>query len=427
MGVIRTIGIVVLSISFVVFVALFGRLPVFRRTPVAFLHRLLWRHIPNAVISVDERLTGRRLTRSLAKAGNYLMNEKHPIVLIFFVLLQLIGEVLFIPAAWSRLSTKQIAVLPPLIVAPLVFLYLSATTSSNITAENHRAAMLAYPYDFALFHPGYFCSTCRFAKPARSKHCSLCKACIQKQDHHCIWINNCVGRNNYLWFNLLLVSIAVLLFYGSHLGYALLDRRLQDQLVPPALTKASFTAKRWSTRMTWNEYAHAWAWAIAMEWQIGAVMMLAMMCIPLALGFLAYHIYLIWAGMTTNESSKWSDWKEDIADKVVFRAEMTRLRETYPPLPEDVEPLDKDVKWPEGVRAKWWLVRTRDGKPPTRKPPRKSVNGASVGRPEAAEGKQGEEEVPDERWELVSSIAEVENLYDLGFWDNLWDGLFNRG
>lgn len=147
-------------------------------------------------------------------------------------------------------------------------------------------------------------------------------------------------------------------------------------------------------------------------------MMLAMMSCPLALGFLAYHVYLIWAGMTTNESSKWSDWKEDIADNVVFRAEMVKLRETYPPLPEDVEPRDEEVKWPKGVRAKWWLVRTRDGKQPTRK-----VEGNVQGENGGAED-SGE---PDERWVMVNSIAEVENLYDLGFWDNLVDGLFNRG
>jgi palmitoyltransferase ZDHHC4 len=285
--------------------------------------------------------------------------------------------------------------------------------------------MLAYPYDFALFHPGYFCSTCRHAKPARSKHCSICKACVQKQDHHCIWINNCVGRNNYLWFNLLLVSIAALLIYGSYFGYILLDRRLQDRLVPPALTRGSVTSKRWSTRLSWNEYFHAWAWAIAVEWRIGAVMMLAFMCIPLAGGFLAYHVYLMWAGMTTNESAKWSDWKEDIADRVVFRAEMKQLRESFPPLPEDVEPRDEDVQWPKGVRAKWWLVRTRDGEWPKRRKVARQQDGSAG---ETSEnGRGAEEEVPDERWERVQSLAQVENLYDLGFWDNVRDGLFNRG
>ena len=136
--------------------------------------------------------------------------------------------------------------------------------------------------------------------------------------------------------------------------------------------------------------------------------MLALMSCPLSLGFLVYHVYLIWAGMTTNESSKWSDWKEDIADGIVYRAELKSLRETYPPLPEDVEPRDEDIKWPKGVRVKWWMVRTRDGKQPVEK-----VN--------------EEMEEPDERWVRVESIAEVENLYDLGFWDNLVDGLLNRG
>ena len=152
-------------------------------------------------------------------------------------------------------------------------------------------------------------------------------------------------------------------------------------------------------------------------------MMLAYMCIPLAGGFLVYHVYLIWAGMTTNESSKWSDWKEDIRDKVVFRAEMKQLRENFPPLPEDVEPRDEDVKWPEGVRARWWLVRTRDGEQPKKK---RLGSGKRNGQNGAATGSEPDE-IPDERWERVQSLAQVENLYDLGFWDNLQDGLFNRG
>jgi palmitoyltransferase len=158
--------------------------------------------------------------------------------------------------------------------------------------------------------------------------------------------------------------------------------------------------------------------------------MLSFMCIPLALGFLAYHIYLIWAGMTTNESAKWSDWKEDIGDKVVFRAEMKKIRESFSPLPEDVEPREEDVRWPTGVRAKWWLVRTRDGEQPKKrkfggaKGQGQNGKAAAVGE---GNGRSEEEEIPDERWTRVQSLAQVENLYDLGFWDNLRDGLFNRG
>lgn len=34
---------------------------------------------------MDERLTGRRISRSLSRTGNYLMNEKHPLVLVSVV------------------------------------------------------------------------------------------------------------------------------------------------------------------------------------------------------------------------------------------------------------------------------------------------------------------------------------------------------
>src|SRR5271154_793877 len=168
---------------------------------------------------------------------------------------------------------------------PYIFLYLCTTTSSNITPTNHQQAMLAYPYDYTLFHPGFFCRTCHFAKPARSKHCPLCKACVQKQDHHCIWINNCVGRNNYLWFLLLLVATSALLLYGGCLGYQILNTVLQDRFVPPALTRGSLTSKKWSTRFSWSEYFDVWLWVIGTHWPIGATTMLAIMAFPLSTGF----------------------------------------------------------------------------------------------------------------------------------------------
>lgn len=327
------------------------------------------------------------------------------------------AEVLFIPPAWPRITTSQAAFIPILIAGPYIFLYLSTATTSNITAHNQRDAMLVYPYDFTLFHPGYFCSSCHRPKPPRSKHCSICKACVQKQDHHCIWINNCVGRNNYLWFNLLLVSVSVVLAYGALLGYWILDSKLQEHFVPSELTRGSLTTKRWSTRFSWSEYVQCWSWVMGLEWRIGAVSLLAFLCFPLSTGFLVYHTYLVWAGMTTNESAKWSDWQEDIDDGLVYRAEISQLRETFRPLPEDVEPREEEILWPRFARPKWWLIRTRDGEQPTKTVEKKN------------RGPGGDENVeePDMRWVKVKTLREVDNIYDLGFWRNLKDALFNRG
>ena len=272
--------------------------------------------------------------------------------------------------------------------------------------------MLAYPYDYALFHPGHHCRTCRFPKPARSKHCSLCKTCIQKQDHHCIWINNCVGRNNQIWFLALLVSTTLLLLYGGIIGYRLLNDILQERFVPSRLIRGSLTSKYWSTSMSWSKYFDSWLWVIGIQWRIGAVTMLAVMALPLSLGFFLYHVYLLWTGMTTNESSKWADWRDDIADGLVYRASLSSLQDRGSHPDSSIEPTGSP--WP--TRSSWWVVLTSNGEQPTlEKTSSIQQNGVVPHRGE-----------PDWRWQRVHSISELENLYDLGFFDNVLD-VWNRG
>lgn len=53
-----------------------------RNTPVQFLHRLIWIHLPNTVRRLDDKFTGGRLASSTGRLGNYLFYEKHPLVLV---------------------------------------------------------------------------------------------------------------------------------------------------------------------------------------------------------------------------------------------------------------------------------------------------------------------------------------------------------
>jgi len=109
--------------------------------------------------------------------------------------------------------------------------------------------------------------------------------------------------------------------------------------------------------------------------------------------------------MTTNESAKWADWRDDVTDGLVFRARVEDLREDFPRYNNDLEP---EVKhWPGG-EGKWWVTRTRGGAWPTRQ----------------VAGKQ--EQVEDLRWERVHSLIELENIYDLGFWGSMRDIWVNR-
>ncbi|KKK12721.1 essential cytoplasmic protein [Aspergillus ochraceoroseus] len=82
------------------------------------------------------------------------------------------------------------------------------------------------------------------------------------------------------------------------------------------------------------------------------------MTAPLAFAFLLYHTYLIWAGMTTNESAKWSDWKEDVADGMAFKLIQGDKKSDSPLLDESPK---SSTSWP--VTSDQVLILT-DGEPP---------------------------------------------------------------
>jgi hypothetical protein len=409
-----------------------------------------------------------------------------------------------VPALWPTLTLTHRLGIPIAAALPHYFLYLTATTSSAITLRDepaaqsstqhrtahqfgqaHHSALHAYPYDYLLYHPGYFCSTCRVPKPPRSKHCSLCRACIQKADHHCIWVNNCVGRNNYLYFLLLLCAITNLLVYGTLLGWSSMRARLEARYAPKELLRGSQSAKAWNVGVNWGVWFDRLAWAMMSDVRIGSVTLLCVMCVPLGAAFLIYHAYLLWAGMTTNEQGKWADWKEDVADEVVFRAEIELLRRglddnggqsatgvrkgsggnedageelgAYPPLPNDIEPPAQRIDWPpsrvpkwlwdagrsaeSNWRARWWYIRTRNGDQPMLKVPSAVASakrlaavypGLSGDDDEDGDGAHSsrnsdEVEVEDLRWMRISSMRrEMDNIYDLGFWGNLMEAIYNR-
>ena len=49
-----------------------------------------------------------------------------------------------------------------------------------------------------------FCFKCLVFKKGNLKHCIICDKCCYEFDHHCFWVNNCIGKKNYISFILLL-------------------------------------------------------------------------------------------------------------------------------------------------------------------------------------------------------------------------------
>lgn len=122
---------------------------------------------------------------------------------------------------------------------------------------------------------------------------------------------------------------------------------------------------------------------------MGAVTLLAAMISPLVWGLFAYNVWLIYSGTTTNESLKWSDWKAEMDDGCAFK------RKLLPNRVKDRQYEPERTRWP--LESQQVLARTDDGMPPP-----SNVSTQS-------------------EWERVWKLADVENLYDLGFWDNVAD------
>ena len=229
-----------------------------------------------------------------------------------------------------------------------------------------------------------------------------------------------MGRGNYKWFLALCLSTGVLVGYGAFLSWkvlhpmvnAHLDRHAAwHELQRPSLHKSDYFSRVFMSR------AERALDIIGTTFDLGGlsisgVGLLCLLTFPLPLALLAYHLYLIWAGMTTNESSKWADWKEDMATGSVFVGELNRknhrLVTDYQNDTRDNRApydMDSDIDWPHTSHQ--CLVMTQDGMPPSRIPP--DVATAVV----------------EDSWRPIYKLKDVVNIYDLGFWDNMIEVIKN--
>lgn len=271
---------------------------------------------------------------------------------------------------------------------PYVFIYKAVrSSSSKITRRTHRFEMKRYAFDQVLYQPGKICRTCQFLKPARSKHCNICNMCIAKHDHHCVWLMNCLGKGNYIYFLGLLASLGIMLNYGTFIAHNILLHTLQSDF--QKYSHSDQKGRKWSVDLTWGSYFDAWTRTISQNYRIGSVGLLTLFIGPLAWVLFVYHTYLIWAGMTTNESAKWADWRDDIVAGVVVKKEK--------PIPQ----INNNIERPDLEESLYFFDRPGDD----------AFSDAWI-KDRWASG-----------WKKVESLDEMHNLYDLGFTNNLRDVL----
>lgn len=147
----------------------------------------------------------------------------------------------------------------------------------------------------ALEVPRKFCDSCKIWRPLRTHHCRDCDGCVETHDHHCGWLNNCVGRRNYLYFFSFIVEaclMCLLLLAFSLLHLARRAGQLQGtdkyNFQPSAIgtaisSSADGTDARTNARV-----------ALALI-VYGCLAMLFPICL------VGYHLFLMARGETTRE------------------------------------------------------------------------------------------------------------------------------
>lgn len=212
--------------------------------------------------------------------------------------------------------------------------------------------------------------------------------------------------------------------YGASIAYIVLTPQLSRERAVEAEGKIlpTFSRPKSSNPLEWVSHTlrHVSAAVELGGMSVAGVGLLSLLTAPLPLGLLAYHAYLVWAGMTTNESDKWADLREDMRDGTVYvgrilspspsqvtmgssggsdatghlRSPMRRGGDS-----SRIPAFQAESKWP--IRSRQALIRTDHAQP------------ADVLHADFLP------HIDAESWKLCWTLTEVENVYDLGFWNNL--------
>ncbi|KAH3681342.1 hypothetical protein WICPIJ_007695 [Wickerhamomyces pijperi] len=210
---------------------------------------------------------------------------------LYFGLLITLSHIFFTRVIHKIESPKTLLYVILLATLPISFLLAIFTLPEKLTHYNAARYNSEFTNDNIIFFPEQICKTCQLVKPARSKHCKYCGGCVILYDHHCVWLNNCVGKGNYIWFySFILVNVLVLSYASVIIG-----------------------------QLVWNE----WNALVSFDDMVYEAM-LFMICslFDLVMIWFAWLNYsMVKQGVTTNEFSKWESIHDLIKDKLLIRVD----------------------------------------------------------------------------------------------------------
>lgn len=135
--------------------------------------------LPALLKRIATMLCGARFANGTTSIWTFLCFKKNPFGQLFYLLCSAgslfvyisVGFKKYIPGLFLAEYHRYVG-LALMILAYLSFIYISNSNPGEITKKNHETAMKRFKFDEVMyFKEGPECKTCKFAKPARSKHC----------------------------------------------------------------------------------------------------------------------------------------------------------------------------------------------------------------------------------------------------------------
>ena len=256
---------------------------------------------------------GQRNVERIQSLMHWVLYERNPLLQIVYCVVILGAFFLFIYVVWPYIFSGRYGLpewhiyssIVVMVACVLSWLICCWADPGVIDKENHGYFVQLYDYGPIFSYNDLKCKTCKFLKPARSKHCSVCNHCVAKFDHHCPWINGCVGIGNYHYFINFLFIHWFMCFYGTYLN---------GMIAYGVIIDSNIFARKFIDRRTNEEFSPTYylvfQWLMHKHQTVMALSIIALIMGIVLFAFWFYHFgYLAATNMTTNEQSKYSHLK----------------------------------------------------------------------------------------------------------------------
>ena len=201
----------------------------------------------------------------------------------------------YITDHWTKAILIVAGVLCLLVI---IFLLLCSFRDPGILRRFHYSAYYKFERKGSkVFQLGFvrsykYCGTCSIIRPIRSSHCFDCNNCVEKCDHHCPWVGNCVGKRNYIYFYLFVITLTFMLLYIEGFCIAHIWKYLHDNI------------NENDYKISSEKRHHIVAYSLC-DLVISLYLIIyGVFILAFTLGLLFYHTKLIFTNTTTKEMLK---------------------------------------------------------------------------------------------------------------------------